>query len=126
MKKTPPSKAPLGAASHPDVESSGTTTVTATQAQNEFGRVLDDATRDGAVVITKHGQPKAVLLSIARFGQLQDREATALASLSAKFDEMLDRMQTPESRAAVDRTFEASPQELGKAAVAGAVRSRGE
>ena len=126
MKKTPPSKAPLGAASYPDVQSSGTATVTATQAQNEFGRVLDDATRDGAVVITKHGKPKAVLLSITRFGQLREWEATALETLSGKFDEMLDRMQTPESRAAVDRTFEASPQELGKAAVAGAVRSRGE
>ena len=125
MKKTPPSKAPLGAASYPDVESSGIAIVTATQAQNEFGRVLDDATRDGAVVITKHGQPKAVLLSITRFGQLQEREATALETLSGKFDEMLDRMQTPESRAAVDRTFGASPQQLGRAAVAGAARRRG-
>ncbi len=126
MRKTPPSKTPLGTASYPDVQSPGTATVTATQAQNEFGRVLDDATRLGEVVITKHGQPKAVLLSIARFGQLREREATALASLSAKFDEMLDRMQTPESRAAVDRTFEASPQELGRAAVAGAARNRRE
>ncbi len=124
MKKTPPSKVPLGTPSYPDVQSSGTPTVTATQAQNEFGRVLDDATRDGAVVITKHGQPKAVLLSIARFGELQGRETTALETLSGRFDEMLDRMQTPESRAAVDRIFEASPQELGRAAVAGAARSR--
>ena len=126
MKKTPSSKVPLGTASYPDVQSSGTPTVTATQAQNEFGRVLDDATRVGAVVITKHGQPKAVLLSITRFDQLREREARALEALSSKFDEMLDRMQTPESRAAVDRTFEASPEELGRAAVAGAARSRRE
>ena len=119
MKKTPPSKALMGAASY-------SSTVTATEAQNEFGRILDDATRDGAVVITKHGQPKAVLLSITRFGQLQEREATALETLSAKFDEMLDRMQTPESRAAVDRTLKASPHELGRAAVAGAARNRKE
>jgi len=126
MKKTSPSKAPLVTASYPDVQSPETATVTATQAQNEFGRVLDDAARVGAVVITKHGKPKAVLLSIARFGELRDRETTALETLSGKFDEMLDRMQTPESRAAVDRTLEASSQELGKAAVAGAARSRGE
>ncbi len=126
MKKTPPSKVPLGTPSDRDVQSSGTPTVTATQAQNQFGRVLDDATRVGAVVITKHGQPKAVLLSITRFGQLREREARALETLSTKFDEMLDRMQTPESGAAVDRTFEASPQELGRAAVAGAARSRRE
>ena len=125
MKKTSSSEGPQGAASHPNVHGSGTRTVTATQAQNEFGRVLDDATRDGAVVITKHGQPKAVLLSITRFAQLREREATALETLTRKFDEMLDRMQTPESRAAVDQTFEASPQQLGRAAVAGAARRRG-
>ena len=126
MKKKTPSKTPLGGPSYPDVQSSGTVTVTATQAQNEFGRVIDDATLGGEVVITKHGKPKAVLLSIARFDQLRERETTALETLSGKFDEMLDRMQTPESRAAVDRTLEASPQELGRAAVTGAARSRGE
>ena len=37
-------------------------TVTATEAQNEFGRVFDSAVRDQVVVITKHNTPRVVLL----------------------------------------------------------------
>ena len=37
------------------------TTVAASEAKNKFGQVLDSALRDGAVVITKHDTPKAVL-----------------------------------------------------------------
>lgn len=95
-------------------------TVSSTEAQNEFGRMLDEASQDGEVVITRHGHPKAVLLSVARYEQLQERESTALAALSGQFDDMIANMQTKPSRDGVDRLFEASPEELGQAAVAAA------
>lgn len=39
-------------------------------AKNEFGRVLDLAEKNGAVVITKHDAPRAVLLSIDEYNAL--------------------------------------------------------
>jgi len=45
-------------------------------------------------------------------------------SLREEFDKMLGRMQTKKSRAAMKAAFSASPEELGRAAVA-AARKRG-
>ena len=42
----------------------------ATDAKKQFGRVLDMVRRGGAVVITKHDQPKAILLSVDDFNAL--------------------------------------------------------
>lgn len=46
-----------------------------------------------------------------------------IEELQKEGDALLDRMQTPESRAAMKAAFDASPEELGKAAVK-AARSR--
>lgn len=99
--------------------------VTATQAQNEFGRMLDAVAQDHVVVITKHNTPRASNLSIARFEALSRADETVLDALTGEFDALLERMQTPEARAAMRRAFAASPEELGQAAVAAAER-RGE
>ena len=42
----------------------------ATVAKNEFGRVLDLALEHGGVVITRHNNPKAVLLSASEYQAL--------------------------------------------------------
>ena len=42
-------------------------TVKATQVKNEFGSILEKAMRSGAVAITRHAAPKAVLLSYEEF-----------------------------------------------------------
>jgi hypothetical protein len=47
--------------------------------------------------------------------------ASRLSSLSAEFDALLERMQSPEARLAVDAVFRASPKELG--AVSGAPKA---
>ena len=109
-----------------DEGTSGLSIVTSTHAQNEFGRVFDSAIRGRDVVITKHGRAKAVLISKDRFDQLARREAAVLEALDAQFDEMVANMQTPGARAATERLFDASPQELGQAAVAGAKRRKGD
>ena len=97
---------------------------TATDAKKQFGRVLEMVLRGGAVVITKHDAPKAILISVEEFNALTKATERTLDTLSADFDAMLARMQTPKARARMKTAFGASPKELGKAAVAVA-RKRG-
>jgi prevent-host-death family protein len=105
---------PLGAASR----------ITATEAKNEFGRVLEKAIQGGVVVITKHDEPKAVLISVREFHALANAGRTRLDTLTAEFDALLARMQQPGARAGMQAAFDASPKQLGAAAVA-AARKRG-
>ena len=98
--------------------------MTATQAKNEFGRVLDRVLRGRRVVITRHDAPKAVLISIEEYQELARAPELQLNSLSGEFDAVLARMQTPKARAGMKRAFGASPKQLGKAA-ASAARKRG-
>lgn len=97
---------------------------TATDAKKQFARVLELVLQGGAVVITKHDAPKAVLLSVDEFTALTKATEGPLDTLSAEFDALLARMQTPRARAGMKTAFAASPKELGKAAVA-AARTRG-
>jgi len=98
----------------------------ATAAKNAFGRVLDAAVRRGGVVITKHDDPKAVLLSWDEFEALTADRSAQLRELSAEFDAQFDRMQTSRARRAMRAVFDASPAELGRAAVKAArKRKRG-
>jgi prevent-host-death family protein len=97
---------------------------TATDAKKQFARVLELVLQGGAVVITKHDAPKAVLLSVDEFTALTRATEGTLDTLSAEFDALLARMQTPRARAGMKAAFAASPKELGKAAVA-AARKRG-
>lgn len=98
--------------------------VTASTAKSEFGRILEMATQGGAVVITKHHAPKAVLISVEDFNALSRAAETRLNTLSREFDALLARMQTPKARVAITTAFAASGKQLGKAAVA-AARTRG-
>jgi len=102
----------------------GATRISATAAKNEFGRLLERVIQGGAVVITKHDAPKAVLLSIDAFDALSRAGQTRLDALSGEFDELLARMQTPAARGGMQAAFDASPKQLGKAAAA-AARRRG-
>jgi len=98
--------------------------VTATDAKKQFGRVLEMVLRGGAVVITKHDAPKAIVLSMEEFSALTGGSTRRLDDLSADFDAMLARMQQPRARAGMKTAFGAPAKELGKAAVA-ATRKRG-
>lgn len=99
-------------------------TITATEAQNEFGRVLEQTTRDQVVVITRHQVPRAVLVSVERYRNLVSAESALLNTLTDEFDAMLARMQTPEVRAGTERGFRATPETMGKAARAAARKTR--
>ena len=92
-------------------------TVAATRFKNEFGAIFEQAALGGAVAITKHNTPKAVLLSYAEFQALTRSSSPVLDELDDEFDALLAGMQTAETRAGLAAAFDASPDELGRAAV---------
>jgi antitoxin Phd len=94
--------------------------VSATDAKNEFGRILEKAIQGGRVVITKHDSPKAILISMEEFNALLNAHRVELEMLSDEFDRLLARMQTRASRAGMKAAFHATPKELGQAALAAA------
>ncbi len=98
--------------------------VQATVAKNTFGRLLDTAIRGGAVVITKHAAPCAVLLSVEDYTALLQAREQTLDTLSAEFDALLAHMQKPGMGRRMQAAFSASPAQLSRAAVA-ATRKRG-
>lgn len=97
-------------------------TVAASRFKNEFGAVFEQAALGGAVAITKHDAPKAVLLSYAEFESLMASRSPALGDLSLQFDELLQQMQTPKAKAGMAAAFDASPAQLGRAAVKAATK----
>lgn len=98
-------------------EEVGLVSFNASEAKNLFGKVLETALREGATVIRKHDVPKAVLLSWEEFSSLTAMRRAQLDALTAEFDGLLARMQTPAARVGMRAAFEASPDQLGKAAV---------
>lgn len=102
-----------------------TASVTATEAKKEFGRLLETVIQGVLVVITKHDAPKAVLMSVDEFDALSRAGEAKLDTLSHQFDALLARMQTSKARAGMRAAFDASPKQLGKAAIAVA-RKRGQ
>lgn len=101
---------------------SGPVSFTASQAKNEFGRVLEKAIQGDVVLITKHDAPKAVLISVEEFEALSYGPEAKIDSLSAEFDALLSRMQDPAARDAIEAAFHASPAQFGRAAVTAALR----
>src|SRR5438876_10773245 len=91
--------------------------VTATEAKNKFGRLLEKAMQGGVVVITKHDTPKAVLISMDEYTALASAPEYRTNTLSAEFASLLMRMQRPGVRHSMQAAFHASPQQLGRAAV---------
>jgi prevent-host-death family protein len=97
--------------------------ISATEAKNKLGEVLDAVLQGGMVLITKHETPRAVLLSMEEYGALSGASQSRLETLNGEFDALLARMQTARARAGMKAAFSASPKQLGKAAVS-AVRKR--
>lgn len=97
--------------------------IPATRIKNEFGSALETVARRGAVAITRHDTPKAVLVSYEEFQALVKAQSRSLDDLSGEFDDLLALMQTPRARKAAAAAFDASPAELARASVK-AVRAR--
>jgi antitoxin Phd len=98
--------------------------VTATELKNSTADVFDQVAARRAVAITRHDKPRAVLLSVEAYEALTGQEPEYLQGLMEKYRGMLDRMQEPEQKAAAERLFRATPEELGAAAVWAAQRNK--
>ena len=99
-------------------------TVAATRFKNEFGTFFEQAALNGAIAISKHNTLKAVLLSYAEFEALTKASSPVLDELADEFDELLERMQSQRSKAAMASAFDATPEQLGRAAVKAARSKR--
>ena len=99
-------------------------TVAATKVKNEFGSVLEQAIHGGAVAITRHELPKAVLLSYEEFVALVKDRAPQLNDLANEFDALLADMQTAKAGQGMAEAFEAPASRLGRAAVSAARKAR--
>jgi antitoxin Phd len=86
--------------------------ISATEAKNRFGDLLDSALQSGMVLITKHETPKAVLLSMEEYGALSRAAETRLDSLNAEFNALLAQMKTAKARAGMKAAFSASPRQV--------------
>ena len=91
--------------------------VSASDAKNGFGRILERVAREGGVTITRRHEPVAVVIPIETYRRLAAAEAGSLETLSGEFDALLARMQAPGAGEAMQRAFEMMPEELGRAAV---------
>ncbi|MEX2606531.1 MAG: type II toxin-antitoxin system Phd/YefM family antitoxin [Kiritimatiellia bacterium] len=96
--------------------------VTATALKNSTADILDQVTTRGVVAITRHNKPRAVLIPIGMYEQLTGGEISWLAELQAEYRGVLEDMQDPKQKEGADRAFNATSEELGKAAVAAALR----
>ncbi len=96
--------------------------IAATRVKNEFGAVLEQALKGGAIAITRHDTPKAVLISYDEFQALVKDRAPSLHELRADYDVLLAGMQTPKARKGMEAAFNATPAALGKAAAKNAKR----
>ena len=97
---------------------------TATEAKNEFGRLLEQAIQGTTVLITKHNSPRAVLISIDRFKTLEEAPQAKLNTLTEQFDTLLERMQSPKARRGMAAAFRADNKQLGRVAVVAARKRR--
>lgn len=111
------------AASESDFPLPGLESVSATEAKNNFGSVLDRVLAHGRLAITKHDEVRAVVLSLPEYRALLAQQREPLAALTEEFEGWIERMQTPRARGAGRALFDATPAQLGRAAVAG--RRRG-
>ncbi len=100
--------------------------VTATALKNSTAEVLDQVQMGNVFAVTRHDKPRAVLVSMERYEQMMAGGGNEvwLEDLYQEYRGMLDRMQEPEQRAAAERAFNATSEELGAAAVRSAMRTR--
>lgn len=99
-------------------------TVTATHGRDELDHLLDAVARGGAVYISREDRTQGVVISPRQYEELTRSERPDLDDLRDEFDALVERMRRPGARDDALAALRASPEELGRAAVAHAARTR--
>jgi PHD/YefM family antitoxin component YafN of YafNO toxin-antitoxin module len=91
----------------------------ASELKNAFKSVYRRALESGAVSITRNRKREAILLSAELYDQIIAELASRdpLEVLRKDYDARFASMQTQKAQTAYDDAFDASPEELGRAAV---------
>ncbi len=90
--------------------------VSATNLKNKFSEVARRASR-APLAVTRHQRREFVILTAERYEELQQNRHTPLESLSAEFDQLVARMNSPKAKRAADVLFAADAEALGEASV---------
>lgn len=92
----------------------------ASKLKNAFKPVFQQVLKDGAVSITRNRRREAVVMSAELYDQIIAELASRdpLEVLRKDYDARFAAMQSDVAREAYQDAFDASPEELGKAAVA--------
>jgi antitoxin Phd len=81
--------------------------VTASVLKNKFSEVARLASRE-PLAVSRHNRREFVILTAEQYEELQQSRRAPLESLTAEFDQMVARMNTPADRAARRSFFNAS------------------
>ena len=98
------------------------TAFTVTELKERAREVIDLVAERKAIAILRHRVADAVLISAADYIEFVKLKRERLNFLTERYDELVARMQTPESAAGADALFSATSEDLGRAAVAAAKR----
>jgi PHD/YefM family antitoxin component YafN of YafNO toxin-antitoxin module len=99
------------------------TSVTITDFKERAREVVSFVAERGPVAILRHKTVDAVLISASAFVEYAKLKRERLDFLTRRYDELVSSMQTPQAAAGVDALFNATPDDLGRAALAAAKRA---
>jgi len=90
--------------------------VTASVLKNKFSEVARLASR-GPLAVSRHNRREFVILTAGQYEELQLSSRAPLENLTAEFDQLVTRMNTPKAKRATAALFSATSAALGKAAL---------
>jgi prevent-host-death family protein len=90
--------------------------VSASVLKNKFSEVVRLAS-NGPLAVSRHNRREFVILTAGQYEELQQSRRAPLETLTAEFDQIVAKMNTPGGKRASAALFSASPKALGKAAV---------
>lgn len=90
--------------------------VTASVLKNKFSEVARRASSE-PLAVSRHNRREFVILTAEQYEELQQSRRAPLESLTAEFDQMVTKMNTPKAKRAAAKLFSATSASLGKAAM---------